>query len=66
MKIVLVTPLLDHGGGQRFITELANYWAKLNYDEQLYYFVLVSLFIRFQIKFKFMNLDIYTMKDRVS
>jgi len=32
MKIVLVTPLLDHGGGQRFITELANYWAKLNHE----------------------------------
>lgn len=32
MKIVLVTPLLDHGGGQRFISELANYWAKLNYE----------------------------------
>jgi len=27
-SIVLVTPLLDHGGGQRFITELANYYAK--------------------------------------
>lgn len=32
MKIVLVTPLLDNGGGQRFITELANYWDALNYD----------------------------------
>lgn len=32
MKIVLVTPLLDHGGGQRFITELANYWIRLNHE----------------------------------
>ncbi len=32
MKIVLVTPLLDHGGGQRFITELANYWVTLKHD----------------------------------
>lgn len=27
MKIVFVTPLIDLGGGQRYITELANYWA---------------------------------------
>ncbi|WP_117882561.1 glycosyltransferase family 4 protein [Aureibaculum luteum] len=27
MKIVLVTPLLDLGGGQRYITALANYWS---------------------------------------
>jgi len=32
MKIVLVTPSLDHGGGQRFITELANYWVTLNHN----------------------------------
>lgn len=29
---MLVTPLLDHGGGQRFITELANYWVTLKHD----------------------------------
>lgn len=27
MKILLVTPLLDHGGGQRYIANLANYWG---------------------------------------
>jgi len=27
MKIVLVTPLLNLGGGQRYVTELANYWS---------------------------------------
>ncbi|MBJ2172627.1 glycosyltransferase family 4 protein [Aureibaculum sp. A20] len=27
MKIVLVTPLLDLGGGQRYVSELANYWS---------------------------------------
>jgi len=32
MKIVLVTPLLDSGGGQRYVTELANYWAKTSHD----------------------------------
>ncbi|MCK0131207.1 glycosyltransferase family 4 protein [Flavobacteriaceae bacterium F08102] len=32
VKIVLVTPLLDHGGGQRFVTELANHWAKQGHD----------------------------------
>lgn len=31
MKIILVTPLLDHGGGQRYITNLANHWVSLNY-----------------------------------
>ncbi len=31
MKIILVTPLLDHGGGQRYMTSLANYWASKNY-----------------------------------
>ncbi|MDY7394106.1 glycosyltransferase family 4 protein [Aureibaculum sp. 2210JD6-5] len=32
MKIILVTPLLDHGGGQRFMTSLANYWISKNYN----------------------------------
>jgi len=32
MKIVLITPLLDLGGGQRYITELANYWSKIGHD----------------------------------
>ena len=32
MKIILVTPLLDHGGGQRYVTNLANYWASMNHD----------------------------------
>ena len=32
MKIVLVLPLLGHGGGQRFITEIANYWSGLNHN----------------------------------
>lgn len=32
MKIVLITPLLDLGGGQRYITELANYWSKTGHD----------------------------------
>lgn len=27
VKIVFVTPALDMGGGQRYVTELANYWA---------------------------------------
>ncbi|WP_117882565.1 glycosyltransferase family 4 protein [Aureibaculum luteum] len=27
MKIVLVTPLLDLGGGQRYVSEMANYWS---------------------------------------
>lgn len=32
MKIVLVTPRIDLGGGQRYIIELANYWVKEGYD----------------------------------
>ncbi len=32
MKIVLVTPTLEHGGGERFITELANYWSKIKHE----------------------------------
>jgi len=32
MKIILVTPLLDHGGGQRYITSLANYWIGKKYE----------------------------------
>lgn len=32
MKIVLVTPLLDLGGGQRYITTLANYLSKIGHD----------------------------------
>ena len=32
MKIVLVTPTLGHGGGERFITELANYWSSINHE----------------------------------
>lgn len=32
MRILLVTPLLDVGGGQRYITELANYWSDNNHD----------------------------------
>ncbi|QCX39144.1 glycosyltransferase family 4 protein [Aureibaculum algae] len=31
MKIVLVTPLLDLGGGQRYITSLANRWSSQGY-----------------------------------
>ncbi len=30
MNIVLVTPLLDHGGSQRYVSEMANYWASQN------------------------------------
>ncbi|MBJ2172623.1 glycosyltransferase family 4 protein [Aureibaculum sp. A20] len=29
--IVLITPLLDHGGGQRYIANLSNYWVSLDY-----------------------------------
>ena len=32
MKIVLVTPLLNVGGGQRYITNLANHWATKGHD----------------------------------
>lgn len=32
MKIVLVTPRLDLGGSQRYITELANHWAKSKHE----------------------------------
>jgi len=32
MKIVLVTPLLNVGGGQRYISILANYWAESGHD----------------------------------
>ncbi|WP_117882555.1 glycosyltransferase family 4 protein [Aureibaculum luteum] len=35
MKIILVTPLLDHGGGQRYITELANYWSSCNHEVRI-------------------------------
>ena len=35
MKIILVTPLLDHGGGQRYITELANYWSSCNHEVKI-------------------------------
>ncbi len=32
MNIVLVTPLLNVGGGQRYISILANHWASLGYN----------------------------------
>lgn len=32
MKIVLVAPRLDHGGGQRFVAEMGNYWVKQGFS----------------------------------
>lgn len=35
MRIIIVLPMLGHGGGQRFVTTIANYWFSLGHQVQI-------------------------------
>lgn len=58
INIVLVTPVLDLGGGQRYITNLANYWAETGHNVTI--IILRSereIFYKISDKVKIIKLD---------
>ncbi|RPD94364.1 glycosyltransferase family 4 protein [Aureibaculum marinum] len=59
MRIVLVTPLLDHGGGQKYIANLSNYWVSLGHDVTIIHLRSGKSFFTLSEKIKIIHLNYY-------
>lgn len=59
MNIVLVTPSLDDGGSQRYISEMANYWVSQNHEVTIIALRVNEIFYTISDKVKIILFDFH-------